>query len=104
MNRDVMLPAHTLTLCQARSHVAALADSAATIEASISYDQILLQIDALYADDDIPAIAPLAEHSRKVLFAVAESAIEDLAGHGLDALTIELVLDMLHTARDLDGP
>lgn len=99
-----MVPAHTLTLGKARSHLAALADSATTIEASIGYDHVLLQIDGLYADDDIPAIAPLAEHGREVLFAAAESAIEDLAGHGIDPLSVELVLDMLHAARDVDGP
>ena len=35
---------------------------------------------------------------------LAQDAIEDLTGHGLDALTVELVLDMLYAARDLDEP
>lgn len=99
-----MLPAHAHTLGKARSHLAALADSADTIEASIGYDQVLLQIDALHADHDIPAIEAVVEGDRSALFASAESAIEDLAGHGIDAMTVELVLDMLHTARDMDGP
>ena len=92
---------HTLTLGRARSHLAALADGAATIEASIGYDQVLLEIDAIHGDN-VPAIRPVRERDRQVLFTVAESAIEDLAGHGIDALTVELVLDMLHTAHDLD--
>ena len=54
--------------------------------------------------DFIPGISPVPVTNRDVLFEVAESAIEDLAGHGIDAMTVELVLDMLHTARDMDGP
>ena len=46
----------------------------------------------------------MAVTDRDVLFDVAESAIEDLAGHGIDVLTVELVLDMLWAARDLDAP
>ena len=40
-----MLIAHAVTLAEARSYVAALADIAVTIDASIEYDRVLLQID-----------------------------------------------------------
>ena len=98
-----MLLAHAVTLAEARSYIAALADTARTTDASIEYDRVLLQIDFIHGDL-IPGISPLAVTDRDVLFDVAESAIEDLAGHGIDVLTVELVLDMLWAARDLDTP
>lgn len=98
-----MLLAHAVTLAEARSYLAALADNAATIDASIEYDRVLLQIDFIHGDL-IPAISPVAGTDRDVLFTVAESAIEDLATHGIDGLTVELVLDMLYAARKLDPP
>ncbi len=98
-----MLLAHAVTLAEARSYVAALADSAVTIDASIEYDRVLLQIDFIHCDL-IPAIRPVPVTDRDVLFSVAESAIEDLATHGIDGLTVELVLDMLYAARELDAP
>lgn len=98
-----MLLAHAVTLAEARSFVAALADAALTTDASIEYDRVLLQIDFIHGDD-IPGISPTPATDRDVLFEVAESAIEDLAKHGVDSLTVELVLDMLYAARDLDAP
>ena len=98
-----MLLVHALTLAEARSYVAALADNAISIDASIEYDRVLLQIDFIHGDY-IPGISPVPAADRDVLFDVAESAIEDLAGHGIDLLTVELVLDMLWAARDLDAP
>lgn len=95
--------AHAVTLGQARSYVAALADAALTADASIEYDRVLLQIDFVHGDD-IPGISPVPVANRDVLFDVAESAIEDLKRHGIDSLTVELVLDMLWAARGLDEP
>lgn len=98
-----MLLAHAVTLAEARSYVAALADAALTTDASIEYDRVLLQIDFIHGDY-IPGISPVLVTDRNVLFEVAESAIEDLARHGIDSLTVELVLDMLWAARELDAP
>lgn len=98
-----MYLAHAVTLTQARSHVAALADNAVSIDASIEYDRVLLQIDFIHGDF-VPAISPVPVTDRDVLFHVAESAIEELIEHGIDALTVELVLDMLSAARELDVP
>ncbi|KAB7744499.1 hypothetical protein GA707_07740 [Nostocoides sp. F2B08] len=98
-----MLLAHAITLGQARSHLAALADRAVTIEASSGYERVLLRLDALHGED-IPAIHPVPSGDRDELFDLARDAIEDLTGHGLDPLTVELVLDLLSTARDLDEP
>lgn len=98
-----MLLAHAIALGQARSHLAALADRAVTIEASSGYERVLLRLDAILGED-IPAIDTVRTGDRAELFALAQDAIEDLTGHGLDALTVELVLDMLYAARDLDDP
>ena len=98
-----MLLAHAVTLAEARSYVAALADAALTTDASIEYDRVLLQIDFIHGDY-IPGISRVPVTDRDVLFEVAESAIEDLARHGIDSLTVELVLDMLWAARELDAP
>lgn len=98
-----MLLAHAVTLAEARSYVAALADNAITIDASIAYDRVLLQIDFIHGDY-IPGINPVMVTDRDVLFTVAESAIEDLVDHGVDGLTVELVLDMLYVAQELDAP
>jgi hypothetical protein len=98
-----MMLAHAVTLAEARSYVAALADNAVTIDASIEYDRVLLQIDFIHGDY-IPAITPVPLTGRDALFSVAESAIENLVEYGIDGLTVELVLDMLYAARELDEP
>ena len=98
-----MLLAHAVTLAEARSYVAALADNALTTDASIEFDRVLLQIDFIHGDY-IPGISLVPVTDRDVLFEVAESAIEDLVRHGIDSLTVELVLDMLWAARELDAP
>lgn len=51
----------------------------------------------------IPANSPAPVNDRDVMFSGAESGVEDLVGHGLDGLTVELVLDMLYAARELDA-
>ena len=99
-----MLLAHALILAEARSYVAALADLAQTFDASVEYERVLLQLDFIHGDDT-PALdtAGLTD-DRDVLFSVAASSIEELLGHGVDGLQIELVLDMLEVARDKDLP
>jgi hypothetical protein len=97
-----MLLAHAITLAEARSHVAALADRAQTFDASVQYERVLLQLDWIHGDN-IPGISPVPLDERDVLFSIAESAIEDLVEHGIDALPVELVLDMLDNAREKDA-
>lgn len=89
---------HAVTLGQARSYVAALADRANTFEASVEYEHVLLQLDLIHGDDG-PGISAVGTTDSDVLFTTAETAIEGLVGHGIDALEIELVLDLLHSAR-----
>ena len=97
-----MLLAHAITLAEARSYVAALADNAVSIDASIEYDRLLLLIDFIHADS-IPAITPVPITDRDALFSAAETAIGDLVGHGIDPLSVEVFLDMLHVARELEA-
>ena len=99
-----MLLAHAITLAETRSYVAALADIAQTFDASVEYERVLLQLDWIHGDEFPGLDTTGLTHDRDVLYAVAESAIEELADHGIDALQVELVLDMLDAARDKDVP
>ena len=98
-----MLFAHAVALAEARSYVAALADHASTFDASVEYERVLLQLDGIHGDDS-PALNDVFTDQDDVLYTAAEAAIEGLIDHGIDALQIELVLDMLEAARDKDEP
>ena len=98
-----MLLAHAVTLAEARSHVAALADCAQTYDASVEYERVLLQLDCIHGDY-IPGISDVYDEGAEILYGIAERAIEDLLGHGVDALQVELLLDMLDAAKAKDIP
>lgn len=98
-----MLLAHAVTLADARSYLAALADQALTFDASVEYERVLLQLDYLHGDF-IPGISSVPGYSRDVLFDVAYAAIEELQSHGVDLLSVELLLDMLEAAWSKDLP
>jgi hypothetical protein len=99
-----MLLSHAITLAEARSYVAALADQARSADASSGYERVLLELDWIH-DDDVPALdTDGLTDDRETLLAVATSAIEQLIDYGVDALQIELVLAMLEYARQLDEP
>lgn len=98
-----MLLAHAVTLAEARSYLAALADCARTVEGSIAYERVLLQLDLVHGDrapaheDILPGVLPA-----DMLYRLAVKTIEDLVRHGVDALQIELVLAALLGARETD--
>jgi len=99
-----MLLAHAVTLTEARSYIAALADHAPTVEASSAYERALLELDWIHGDD-VPALDTHGlTDERDILMAVATSAIEQLAAYDVDALQIELLLAALDDARALDEP
>jgi hypothetical protein len=98
-----MLLAYAVTLAEARSYLAALADQALTFDATVEYERILLHLDVLHGDR-VPAISPVPTCSRSILFNVAHAAIAELDQHGVDLLCVELLLDTLHTARSKDLP
>ena len=95
--------AHALTLERARSHVAALADGARAVEASSSYEHVLIELDRLHGDRSPALDTAGLTGDRDVLFAVASSAIEDLQDHGIDVLDVEVLLARLDEARSLEG-
>jgi len=99
-----MLLAHAVTLAEARSYVAALADLTRNFDASVEYERVLLQLDWIHGDEFPGLDTTGLTDDRDVLYAVAESAIEELADHGVDPLQVELVLDMLDAARAKDVP
>ena len=97
-----MLLAHAVTLAEARSYVAALADHARTFDASVEYEHVLLQLDSIHGGD-VPPTTDVLTDRRDVLYTVAEAAIEELTQHGVDALQVELLLAMLDEARSKDA-
>ncbi len=93
---------HAVTLAQARTYVAALADLTSSLDASLAYERTLLYLDAIHGDV-VPALDTTGlAGDRRALHALAESAVEELVDHGVDALQVELVLAMLDEARELD--
>lgn len=98
-----MLLSHAVTLAEARSYLAALADQALTFDASVEYERVLLQLDVIHGDY-IPGISDVYDEGAEIIYGIAERAIEDLLGHGVDALQVELLLDMLDAARAKDLP
>ena len=98
-----MLLSHALTLGQARSYIAALADLADSIDASSAYEHVLIEPDRIHGDES-PGLdtAGICE-DRAIMLAVASSAIEELEQYGVDPLHVELVLAMLDDAYGLDG-
>jgi hypothetical protein len=97
-----MLLAHARTLAEARSYLAALADTARTVPGSIAYERVLLQLDLVHGDqapahEDLPSALPAA-----LVYRLALETIEDLVRHGIDALQIELILAALIEAHETD--
>lgn len=99
-----MLLAHSALLTEARSHIAALADNAKTLEASSAYDLALIELDWLHGDDVFALDATSPTAGRDALMSLATSAVERLTTYGMDALLSELLLASLERARALDMP
>jgi hypothetical protein len=98
-----MLNAHADALVTARTALALLADHATGLEASSAYEQTLIQLDDIHADE-VPALdAGAVTGDRQALCEMAASTIGELINHGVDELAVELVLAMLDRAHALDG-
>jgi hypothetical protein len=95
---------HALTLTQARSFVAALADAAVDDDASAAFERVLIELDWLHGDESPGLDTDALSEDRDVLYLAAAAAIESLALFGLDALDLELLLVRLEAARALDRP
>lgn len=98
-----MLLSHAVTLAEARSYLAALADNARTFDAAVEYEHALIELESIHGGQ-VPPTVEVLTYNRDVLYAVAETAIEELVDHGADALQVELILARLADARELDRP
>lgn len=96
-----MLLAHAIAIAEARSYVAALADTAATVLGSIGYDRALIYLDSAHGDQ-VPALTEVPLGDPTTLCRLAQQSITDLATYGLDSLHVELALAYLADAWTLD--
>jgi hypothetical protein len=97
-----MLLPHAHTLAQARTCLAALADAASSEDVSSAYEHVLIELDRIHCDESPDIYLNAVTQDQAIQFEIATSAIEDLKGYGVDALSVELVLWMLEDAYSLD--
>lgn len=82
--------AYLLALGEARSCLAALADSSTDFYESSHYDRLLIQLDWI-TDDIGPATYPIAAGKAELL-ALLEAAVDRLIDLGTDGLSLELLI------------
>jgi hypothetical protein len=97
-----MLLPHAHTLAQARTCLAALADAATSEDVSSAYEHVLIELDRIHCDESPDIYLDAVTQDQAIQFEIATSAIEDLKGYGVDALSVELVLWMLEDAYSQD--
>ena len=78
-----MLISHALALAEARSCLAALADTSVNSDAGVEYGAVLLQLDELQGGV-FPPITVMATSNREALFQVAQESISKLADDGVN--------------------
>lgn len=93
---------HTHTLAQARTYLAALADEASNVDASSAYEHVLIELDRIHCDQSPDVYLDAVTRDRDIQFEIATSAIEELLRHGVDPLSVELLLWMLQDAYTQD--
>ena len=98
-----MMLSHAVVLAEARSSVAALADSTSSIDASLEYERVLLQLDWLH-EGTVSPITVVPSGDRNVVHRIATTAIRTLAEHAVDRLDLEICVAMLDAAWELDEP
>lgn len=84
-----MTLAYAIALAQARSCLAALADSAADFDESVHFEHLLLDVDRLHPTG--PGLSPMAG-TKAELLAMLEGAVEAMIALGGDGLSLELLL------------
>lgn len=98
-----MLLSHAVLYAEARSYVAALADTANTADTAMEYERVLLQLDWLHGGN-VPPITVVPSSNRDVLNRVARNSITQLENHGLDRFELAICLCMLAAAWELEHP
>lgn len=97
-----MLLPHAHTLAQARTYLAALADEASNDDASSGYENVLIELDRMHRDESPDVYLEIVTQDRDIQYDTAVAAIESLKEHGVDPLSIELLLWKLEDAYKLD--
>lgn len=97
-----MLLPHAHTLAQARTYLAALADEASNDDASSGYENVLIELDRIHCDESPDVYLETVTQDRDIQYDTAVAAIESLKEHGVDPLSIELLLWRLEDAYKLD--
>ena len=98
-----MLLSHAVLFAEARSYLAALADTATGFDAGLEYERVLLQLDHLHGDQVTP-ITVVPTGDRTVLYNVARTAITRLVDYGVDRFELGICLAMLATAWEDEHP
>lgn len=96
-----MLLAHAIVIAEARSYIAALADTATTAPGAVAYDRALIYLDSAYGDA-VPALTDVPVGDPPTLYRLVQQAVTDLGTYGLDPLHIELAHAYLADAWALD--
>jgi hypothetical protein len=98
-----MLLPHARALAQARTCLAALADEASTGDASSAYEHVLIELDRIHGDTSPDVYREAPRRDQAIQFEAASTAIEELKTHGIDPLSVELLLWALEDAYAQDG-
>lgn len=93
---------HAHTLAQARTYLAALADEASNDDAASAYEHVLIDLDRIHCDESPDVYLDAVTQDRAIQYDVATAAIEELKTHGVDPLSVELLLWNLSAAYDQD--
>lgn len=97
-----MLLPHAHTLAQARTYLAALADEASNDDASSGYENVLIDLDRIHRDESPDVYLETVTQDRAIQYDAAVAAIESLKEHGVDPLSLELLLCRLEDAYKQD--
>jgi len=96
---------HAHALGQARTCLAALADEASTgnrDDASSAYEHVLIELDRIHCDETPDVYLGARTQDRAIQYELATTAIEELKTHGVEPLSVELLLWMLDDAYSQD--
>ena len=98
-----MLLRHAHTLAQARSFLAALADEASDDDASSAYEHVLIDLDRIHCDE-CPDVYLDAAHPRPRHPATTSRPprSRNSSTHGVDPLSVELILGCSTTPTTMD--
>ncbi|GAB4085034.1 hypothetical protein GCM10028784_16640 [Myceligenerans cantabricum] len=87
---------------QARAWVGALCEGAPDLVARLAYMDVELDVDALLDPMDLPPAADIQDTDRRATYRCAYDALTTLAAHGVDQMTIGLVVDSLERAWETE--